>query len=88
MAVYNLDEPTSALDSETERDIQWTLDELRAMGNVTIINIAHRLPATRSANRIVVFKDGRVVEQGPHEQLMIVSEDWCARASGMQSGER
>lgn len=83
--VLILDEPTSALDSETERDIQIALDNLRSAGNVTVIIIAHRLSTVRNADQIVVLKDGRVAEQGSHDELMI-SEDWYARASGMQSG--
>lgn len=83
--VLILDEPTSALDSETERDIQIALDNLRTGGNVTIVIIAHRLSTIRNADQIVVLKDGRVAEQGSHDELMI-SEDWYARASGMQSG--
>ena len=84
-AVLILDEPTSALDSETERDIQAALDNLRTGGKVTIIIIAHRLSTIRNADQIVVLKDGEVAEQGRHDELMI-SEDWYARASGMQSG--
>ncbi len=84
-SVLILDEPTSALDSETERDIQIALDNLRTRGNVTIVIIAHRLSTIRNADQIVVLKDGRVAERGSHDELMI-SEDWYARASGMQSG--
>jgi subfamily B ATP-binding cassette protein MsbA len=83
--VLILDEPTSALDSETERDIQDTMDDLRKMGNVTVIVIAHRFSTVRNADHIVVLKDGRVAEQGSHDQLL-VSEDWYARISGMQAG--
>jgi len=83
--VLILDEPTSALDSETERDIQIALDNLRTTGNVTVIIIAHRLSTIRNADQIIVMKDGRVAEQGSHDDL-IISEDWYARAAGMQSG--
>jgi ABC-type multidrug transport system fused ATPase/permease subunit len=83
--VLILDEPTSALDSETERDIQTALDNLRTRGGMTIVIIAHRLSTIRNADQIVVLKDGRVAEKGSHDAL-IISEDWYARASGMQSG--
>ncbi len=63
-----LDEATSALDSETEADIQ---SELRAMGaGRTVIVIAHRLSTVVDADRIVVLQDGRIVEQGRHEELL------------------
>jgi ABC-type multidrug transport system fused ATPase/permease subunit len=79
-----LDEPTSALDSETELDIQLAIAEMRATGKKTILIIAHRLSTIRQADKIVVLSDGRVVEQGTHQELM-VSEEWYARVSGMQS---
>ena len=79
-----LDEPTSALDSETERDIQRAIDDLRERGGATIVIIAHRLSTIRSADQIVVLDGGRVVEMGTHADLMI-SEEWYARVSGMQS---
>ncbi len=83
-SIMILDEPTSALDSETERDVQMALDILRASGNVTVIIIAHRLSTIRNADQIVVLMNGRVVEQGAHNDLTL-SEDWYARVSGMQS---
>jgi subfamily B ATP-binding cassette protein MsbA len=82
-SILVLDEPTSALDSETEEGIQRALAELRTQGRVTIVIIAHRLSTIRDADQIVVLMDGRIVEQGSHEQLMI-SEDWYARISGIQ----
>ena len=82
--VLILDEPTSALDSETERDIQRAIDDLRLHGETTVVIIAHRLSTIRHSDKIVVMEDGRVVEQGTHQELM-VSDDWYARVSGMQS---
>ncbi|THB71353.1 MAG: ABC transporter ATP-binding protein [Desulfovibrio sp.] len=79
-----LDEPTSALDSEVEKDIQKTIDEMRRSGKVTIVAIAHRLSTISEADRIVVLRDGRVVEQGTHQELM-VSEDWYHKICGLQN---
>ncbi|MTV54162.1 cyanophycin metabolism-associated ABC transporter [Pseudoduganella buxea] len=63
-----LDEATASVDSETEKEIQKALDNLVA-GRTTIA-IAHRLSTLQRANRLVVMDRGRVVEEGPHEELM------------------
>ena len=63
-----LDEATSALDSVTEAKIQHALDML-AKGRTTLI-IAHRLSTIRSAHRILVVQEGRIAEQGSHEELL------------------
>eukprot|EP00002_Diphylleia_rotans_P014621 TRINITY_DN2848_c0_g1_i8.p1 TRINITY_DN2848_c0_g1~~TRINITY_DN2848_c0_g1_i8.p1 ORF type:complete len:1149 (-),score=251.56 TRINITY_DN2848_c0_g1_i8:291-3737(-) len=62
-----LDEATSALDTESEAIVQAALD--RAMVNRTTIVIAHRLSTIRHADKIVVLKQGRVVEEGRHDEL-------------------
>ena len=66
--VLILDEATSALDSVTEAKIQRAFDEL-AKGRTTLI-IAHRLSTVRSANRILVIRDGVISEEGTHQELL------------------
>jgi len=63
-----LDEPTAALDSESEREVQKALDELR-IGRTTLV-VAHRLQTIINADTIVVIEGGRAAEAGSHEQLM------------------
>nr|WP_028583070.1 lipid A export permease/ATP-binding protein MsbA [Desulfogranum mediterraneum] len=63
-----LDEATSSLDTESEQQVQRALDNL--MQNRTTIVIAHRLSTIKNADRIVVLKEGRLVESGSHEELL------------------
>lgn len=64
-----LDEATSSLDSVSEHYIQKALDSL--MEGRTTITIAHRLATIRNASRILVFDKGRIVEEGPHDELVL-----------------
>jgi len=63
-----LDEATSALDSTSERAVLQTLEELSH--NICIISVAHRLPSLRSADHIMVMRDGTIVESGSWAELM------------------
>lgn len=63
-----LDEPTSSLDAESEALVEEALREL-AVGRTTII-IAHRLRTVARADRLLVLDHGRLVEEGPHEELL------------------
>ncbi len=63
-----LDEATSSVDNETEAAIQRSLDKI-ILGRMTIL-MAHRLSTVRSANRIFVLENGKIVEEGNHEHLL------------------
>ena len=64
-----LDEATSSLDSEAEEIIQKTLEEFKNQGK-TMIVIAHRLSTVANADEILVMKDGKIIEQGNHQELI------------------
>jgi ABC-type multidrug transport system fused ATPase/permease subunit len=85
-----LDEATSALDSQSERFVQDGLAKLLA--GRTVIVIAHRLSTIMQADLILVLKDGKIVEQGSHQQLLnlssgLYSELYRLQASGMLEPE-
>ncbi|WP_428678827.1 ABC transporter transmembrane domain-containing protein [Sphingopyxis sp.] len=76
-----LDEATSALDAESEKLVQDALETL--MHDRTTIVIAHRLATVRAADRIVVMDDGRIVEEGKHDAL-VVADGLYARLARLQ----
>jgi ATP-binding cassette subfamily B protein len=76
-----LDEATSALDAESERMVQAALET--AMRGRTTLVIAHRLATVQQADRIVVIDQGRLVEQGTHEQL-VAANGLYARLAALQ----
>jgi ATP-binding cassette subfamily B protein len=70
-----LDEATSALDSESEAAVQDALETL--MAGRTAIVVAHRLSTVASLDRIVVLESGRIVEDGPHDQLIAANGQYA-----------
>ncbi|MCG1036355.1 ABC transporter ATP-binding protein [Polaribacter sargassicola] len=77
-----LDEATSALDTESEQLVQVALDKM--MQNRTSLVIAHRLSTIQKADKIVVMKKGKIVEQGKHEELLAKKGEYFKLVS-MQS---
>jgi subfamily B ATP-binding cassette protein MsbA len=71
-----LDEATSALDNESERYIQDALSVL--MKNRTTLVIAHRLSTVENADKILVLRDGEIVESGSHAELIAAGKDYAA----------
>ena len=79
-----LDEATSSLDSISEKFIQDSIHRL--MRNRTSIIIAHRLSTIKKVDRILVFKDGNVVEQGTHRKLLAIQNGTYKKLYTMQAG--
>lgn len=79
-----LDEATSALDSEVEAAIQHSLSKL--MRDKTVIAIAHRLSTIAAMDRLIVLDEGRIVEQGTHQELVesggIYAQLWAHQSGG------
>jgi ATP-binding cassette subfamily B protein len=82
--VLVLDEATSALDAMSESVVQSALGRLRA-GRTTVV-IAHRLSTVVDADRIVLLKDGRVLSEGRHEDLMAGCAYYAALVDASTNG--
>ena len=83
-----LDEATSALDSEIEAAIQENLSDL--MRGKTVIAIAHRLSTIAAMDRLIVMDNGRIVEDGSHEELLrrggLYARLWERQSGGFING--
>ncbi|RCW65199.1 ABC transporter ATP-binding protein [Pseudorhodoferax soli] len=83
-----LDEATSALDSRSEGEIQRALDRL--MRGRTVLAVAHRLSTVAGFDRILVMAEGRIVEDGPPQQLRgaggLYAQLWAMQAEGLETG--
>ena len=84
-----LDEATSALDSEVEASIQRALETV--MQGKTVLAIAHRLSTIQSMDRIIVMDQGRIVEQGNHDDLLaqggLYAGFWNRQSGGFLGAE-
>ena len=78
-----LDEATSALDTESERLVQDAI--LKLMKNRTSVIIAHRLSTIQHADVIIVLEDGRIVESGTHEDLMMINSGFYRKLHSFQA---
>ncbi len=84
-----LDEATSALDSEVEATIQQSLNQL--MEGKTVIAIAHRLSTIAALDKLIVFDQGQIVEQGSHRELLakngLYAKLWSHQSGGFLGSE-
>jgi ATP-binding cassette, subfamily B, bacterial len=87
-AILILDEATSSLDSQTENEIQNSINAMLETNKATIIAIAHRLSTIKNMDRIIVFDNGQIVEEGSFLQLIQLQngkfkELWEHQVNGM-----
>lgn len=75
-SIYIMDEPSSALDPIAEYELNETM--LNAAHDNTVILISHRLSTTRTADRIYLFKKGKIIEQGSHNELMALDREYAS----------
>ncbi len=83
-----LDEATSSLDSQTEQEIQKSINTMLDKNNATVIAIAHRLSTIKHLDRIIVIEDGQIVEDGSFADLLAkdngkFKEMWEHQVNGM-----
>lgn len=85
-SILILDEATSALDTESEKLVQEALDRL--MKGRTAFVIAHRLSTVQNADKIIVLEQGRMVEQGTHEELLAIENGLYHHLYSVQFAEK
>jgi ATP-binding cassette subfamily B protein len=83
-----LDEATSSLDSETEQEIQNSINALLKENQATLIAIAHRLSTIKNLDRIIVIEEGKIVEDGSFSELTAIPNGrfkkmWSHQVNGM-----
>ncbi len=83
-----LDEATSSLDSQTEYEIQKSINTMLEQNNATVIAIAHRLSTIKHLDRIIVVEDGQIIEDGAFHELLKkengkFKEMWDSQINGM-----
>jgi ATP-binding cassette subfamily B protein len=83
-----LDEATSALDSQTEQEIQKSINKMLEQNNATVIAIAHRLSTIKHMDRIIVIDAGKIIEDGSFQELLEMNngrfkEMWGSQVNGM-----
>ena len=86
--VLILDEATSSLDSQTEQEIQKSINAMLKENNSTVIAIAHRLSTIKHLDRIIVMKGGKIIEEGSFATLLAIPkgkfrELWDHQVNGM-----
>ncbi|MBF0932239.1 MAG: ATP-binding cassette domain-containing protein [candidate division SR1 bacterium] len=79
-----MDEATSALDSESEFLIQEAINEL--MQNKTVLIIAHRLSTIMKMDKIIVMHQGKIIEKGSHQELLLNKDGTYRKLRDIQSG--
>jgi ATP-binding cassette subfamily B protein len=75
-AILMLDDPLSAVDTRTEEEILAGLASY--YGDRTVLIVSHRLSALRGCDRIIVLDEGRIIEQGSHDELVVLNRRYAA----------
>lgn len=75
MQIAILDEPSSALDPRAEYELNKNI--MDRTGDATVIFISHRLSTTKDADRIYMFENGEIIEQGTHQELMALNGQYA-----------
>ena len=84
-AIFVLDEATSSVDTETEQMIQHAI--ATTLSGRTSFIIAHRLSTVRSADRILLIRDGKIAESGTHRELIALGGEYCRLYSNQFTDE-